>query len=181
GVLNGILVIGLAGLGIMRSLQYAALSGSRSSKRGEGGGGVLVILAFGLVLLVIGYAGVFFGRIIKAAVSRQREYLADAAAVQFTRNPDGIAGALRKIGGYSRHGLIRHARADEASHMYFTEGVPLFLTGLFATHPPLEERIRRIQPSWDGSMPRVFDREPPAETTLQRLQSARHQSTPQTS
>lgn len=180
GVLNGILIIGLAGYGVLRSMRYAAFStgSSRSGKRSDGGAGILIILAFGVALLIIGYAGVFFGRIIKAAVSRQREYLADAAAVQFTRNPDGIGGALQKIGGYSRHGQLQHARADEASHMYFAEGVPVVLTFLFATHPPLPDRIKRIQPSWNGTYPKVFDRAPLPQTPLERLRAARAQPAP---
>lgn len=178
GILNGILIIGLAGYGVLRSMRYAAYGAgsSRSGKRGDGGAGILAILAFGVALLIIGYAGVFFGRIIKAAVSRQREYLADAAAVQFTRNPDGIGSALQKIGGYSRQGVLQHARADEASHMYFAEGVPLMLTFLFATHPPLDDRIKRVLPSWDGKFPKVFDREPIPETPLERMRSARTKS-----
>ena len=68
---------------------------------GKGGGAVLAIFLFGVAMMVIGYIGVFFGKLIKSAVSRQREFLADASAVQFTRNPDGIAGALKKILGLS--------------------------------------------------------------------------------
>ena len=90
------------------------------------------------------------GGLIKAAVSRQREYLADASAVQFTRNPAGIAGALKRIGGAPRASRIQHPRAAELSHMYFTQGVWEGFTSLMATHPPLEKRIRALDPSWDG-------------------------------
>lgn len=129
GLLHGILLLALIG----RSF----LHGSSRSRRGGGG------LLFGLALLAIGYVGVLFGHLIKAAVSRQREYLADASAVQFTRNPAGIAGALRKIAGAGSR--LDHPRADEASHMFFGEGVRAF-AGLFATHPPLAQRIARLEP-----------------------------------
>ncbi len=106
----------------------------------------------GLALYVIGYVGVFFGNLIKAAVSRQREFLADASAVQFTRNPDGIAGALKKIGALAEGSRVRDPHAEEASHMFFGEAVSGLneLFGLLSTHPPLVERIRRIDPSFTG-------------------------------
>jgi hypothetical protein len=100
----------------------------------------------GLALLAIGYVGALFGRMIRAAVSRQREYLADASAVQFTRHPEGIAGALKKIGGIESGSRIGHARAEEASHMFFGQAFESRLTTLFATHPPLQDRIKRIDP-----------------------------------
>ena len=94
----------------------------------------------------------FFTRLIKAAVSRQREFLADAAAVQFTRNPDGIAGALKKIGGLLRGAQLHTPKAEEASHLFFGNA---FKGQWFATHPPLIERIRRIEPGFEGKFPRV--------------------------
>ena len=110
----------------------------------------------GLALYVIGYVGVFFANLIKSAVSRQREFLADASAVQFTRNPDGIAGALKKIGAISAGSTIREPRAEEASHMFFgNAGGAGQLFGLLATHPPLVERIRRLDPSFDGDFSKV--------------------------
>ena len=100
---------------------------------------------------MIGYVGVFFGRLIQAAVSRQREFLADASAVQFTRNPLGIAGALKKIGGLGKDGSrVSDAHAEEVSHMFFGNGLRTPFIGLLATHPPLEERIRAIDPNFDG-------------------------------
>ncbi len=108
----------------------------------------LVLLATGVALLVIGYIGVFFGRLIKAAVSRQREFLADASAVQFTRNADGIGGALRKIGGLSRTmqlgSRIEHPNAEQLSHLFLGAPKPSLIGGLLATHPSIEERLRRI-------------------------------------
>lgn len=108
----------------------------------------------GLLLMVLGSLGVFFGRLIQAAVSRQREYLADAAAVQFTRNPQGLAGALKKIGGLVHGSVVRHPRASEAAHLFFSSAL-YRATLWWATHPPLEERIRRLDPAWDGKFPVV--------------------------
>ncbi len=137
GALFGILVLGLAGRRVLSGMRFS--SGS-SNKRG---GGVVAIVA--LALTVIGYIGFFFGRWIKAAVSRQREYLADASAVQFTRLPDGIAGALKKIAVH-QEGSRLVTDSEEISHMLFGQG---FAKGLFSTHPPLLDRIRRIQPGFD--------------------------------
>ncbi|MGQ0552617.1 MAG: M48 family metallopeptidase [Planctomycetota bacterium] len=149
-LLHGILVIGLAGQMLLRSLRFMRLSRNRR----QGGGGVAAIVALGVGLMVVGFAGVFFGNLIKAAVSRQREFLADASAVQFTRLPEGIAGALKRIGALSFGSRLRHPNAPEASHMFIAEALPRF-SRLFATHPPLEERIRRLDPGWDGSWPEL--------------------------
>ncbi|MEX0613299.1 MAG: M48 family metalloprotease, partial [Pirellulales bacterium] len=113
------------------------------------GNGMAYLLVIGLAFMVVGFIGLLFGNLIKAAVSRQREFLADASAVQFTRNPEGIAGALKRIGAAMFGSRIKNPRAAEASHMYFAEGI----SGLFATHPPLEERIQRLDPQWDGQFP----------------------------
>ncbi|MFA5057993.1 MAG: M48 family metallopeptidase [Opitutaceae bacterium] len=144
----GILVIGLIGRGILRGFARGRVSGGRG--RG-GGGGVLVIIAVGLALMIIGYVGYFFGRLIQAAVSRQREFLADASSVQFTRNPGGIVGALRKIGGYALGSHLATDKAAEIGHFFFAQGFDsMMLDGLWATHPPLDMRIRAIDPQWDG-------------------------------
>jgi Zn-dependent protease with chaperone function len=108
----------------------------------------------GLALIVVGWAGVFFGRLIQSAVSRQRELLADAAAVQFTRNPAGLAGALKKIGGFAYGSRIESPHAEEASHLFFANGLG---NSFFSTHPPLTERIRALDPSFDGKFPRVVE------------------------
>lgn len=157
GILHGILLLGLIGRIILRSTFY---SGSHHSSRrsgnsgsGEGGSGVLVVLAIAVALLLIGAIGSFAGGLIKAAVSRQREYLADASAVQFTRNPGGIAGALKRISATAMHGQLKHPRAAELSHMYFSVGVWEGFSSLMATHPPLQKRILAIEPSWDGTLP----------------------------
>jgi Zn-dependent protease with chaperone function len=143
GLLYGIMVIGLIGYYILRGSVYR-----RQSLRSNNKGGGIAVLGLGLV--AIGYSGMFFGNMIKAAVSRQREFLADASAVQFTRNPQGIAGALKKIGDYHEGSYIRSADTSEISHMLFCQGLKAGFTSLFATHPPLAERIIRLDPRWQG-------------------------------
>jgi Zn-dependent protease with chaperone function len=145
GVLHGILLLGLLGYHLMRTLRYA-----RSSRSRNGGGIIAALLVLALGLIVIGYVGSFFGNWIKALVSRQREYLADSSAVQFTRSRDGIAGALKKIGGLHHGSRLQSPAAAEFSHAYFAQGVSAFAQSLFATHPPLATRIRRIDPRWNG-------------------------------
>lgn len=167
GVLHGILVISMIGYFVMRSG-----GGGRTRRRGKGGGGAIVLL--GLALYVIGWIGVFFGRLIKAGVSRQREYLADAAAVQFTRNPLGIGGALRKIGGHRPGSRIENRRAEEASHLFFSDALKKHFLGMTATHPPLDERIRRIDPSFDGTFPEVAWPEEAAEAPAAAPERPRH-------
>lgn len=154
GVLFGILVIGLIGRIVLSSMRFSGTGRSRSNNK-NGGGAILVILGIAIALMVIGYMGYFFGGLIKSAVSRQREFLADASAVQFTRYPDGISGALKKIGGYSSGSRVLNPRAEEVSHMFFGQGVANALGGLGATHPPLDQRIQRIQPDWNGLFPAV--------------------------
>ena len=156
GILHGILLIGMIGYFILRSLRFTG----RSNKKG---GGVAPILALGLGLMVIGYAGTFFGNWIKASVSRQREYLADSSAVQFTRDREGIANALKKIGG-SVGSTLESANAPQYSHAYFADGIGSFWLSLFSTHPPLERRIKQIQPSWDGKfLTSTITQTPPVE------------------
>ncbi|MEM9418043.1 MAG: M48 family metallopeptidase [Planctomycetota bacterium] len=153
GVIFGILVLSVIGGVVMRSIFYSGGTRRRSSNNKDGGGAVIAIFLLGLALYIIGYVGVFFGRLIQAAISRQREFLADASAVQFTRNPDGIAGALKRIGGYSAGSKMQSAHAIEHSHMFFGSAVTSYLGGALATHPPLPDRIRRIDPSWEGGYP----------------------------
>ncbi|MDX1563932.1 MAG: M48 family metallopeptidase [Phycisphaeraceae bacterium] len=165
GILSGILVIGAIGYTTLRLVFYSGAShrrrggfhmslggGSSSSSRKDGGGAIiLAILAIAVGLMVIGFIGTFFGKLIKAAISRQREFLADASAVQFTRHPEGIAGALKKIG--TAGAAVHHANADEASHMFFSQALTSGLDSMLATHPPLNKRILRIDPSWKGDFP----------------------------
>lgn len=149
GVLFGILAIAVVGRFLLNSVR------SSSSRRNKG---VLAVALLGLSLMLIGYIGVFVGRLIQAAVSRQREFLADASAVQFTRNPAGIGGALMKIAGLERGATIEAPRASEAAHLFFGEGVRSMF-GLLATHPPVEERVRRIDPALLAGV-RAVDRGP---------------------
>ena len=148
GLLFGILFLALIGEIILRS----SFRGNISSSRKEGAGIAFVMMAAGLGLLIIGYVGSFFANLIKASVSRQREFLADASAVQFTRNPDGIAGALMKIGGLSTGSKVAHPMAKDASHLFFGSA---FQSQLFATHPPLSQRIGRLLPHWSGEFGEV--------------------------
>lgn len=155
GVLHGILLLGLIGRLVLRTFFYsgATYNSRRSdSESGKGGAGVLVVLGIAIALLVIGSIGSLMGGLIKAAVSRQREFLADASAVQFTRNPGGIAGALKRILAASSGSQLSHPRAPEMSHMFFAQGVWEGFTLLMATHPPLPVRIRAVEPSWDGKI-----------------------------
>jgi hypothetical protein len=128
-------------------------SGGRSSGRNDSRGGLMLL---GLGVFVLGLVGAFFGRLIMAAVSRQREYLADASAVQFTRNSEGIGGALKKIGGLAEGSRIANPQAAEVGHMFFANALGGGgLAGLLATHPPLVGRIRRLDPQFDGQFPEV--------------------------
>jgi len=136
GALFGILLLALIGRRILIHSHFAG----RSSR--DKNGAVVLLIAFGL--MAVGYIGQFFGRWIKAAVSRQREYLADASAVQFTRDPDGIGGALKKIAVYS-DGSYLNVDTEEVGHMLFGNGQKMMM---FSTHPPLNERIGRIDPAF---------------------------------
>ena len=147
GLLFGILMLTLVGRIIVRA---GFLSGNRRSSGNNKGGGGAAIALLGLVLIIIGYIGVFFGRLIQAAVSRQREYLADASSVQFTRNPDGITGALKKIALAENGSLIANPHATATCHMFFANALRGGISGLLATHPPLAARIKAIDPTFDG-------------------------------
>ena len=133
GVLFGILVIGIAGRKMLENTGRSRDNGS--------------YVAFGIAILAIGYIGVFFGRLIKASISRQREYLADASAVQFTRQSLGIGGALKKIGALVEGSKLQSSEKEEVAHMLFGDGVGY--SDLFATHPPLDKRIKAIDPQFD--------------------------------
>ena len=142
-ILNGDMRLNLRLMGVLGGILLLATLGrilARSTSRSDSKGVPFVLLGIGLI--AVGYIGVFFGRLIQASVSRQREFLADASSVQFTRNRDGIGGALAKIG---RDGSrVAHPLADEASHMFFGEAIAASFAGLMATHPPLEERLKRV-------------------------------------
>lgn len=160
-ILNGDMRLNLRLLALLHGILFISEAGQqllqvRSSGR-DRNGGILVVLGVGLSFIIIGYIGVLFGQLIKAAVSRQREYLADASAVQFTRNPAGIAGALKRIAALQQGGRVKHPQASEMSHLFFADALSRwqmgFIGGWFATHPPLEDRIKRIEPHWIGGLP----------------------------
>jgi len=144
GVLFGIMLISIIGNGLMRAGFWGGAASRSRDKSGN------AIMLFGLGMMAIGGIGVFFGRLIQSAISREREYLADASAVQFTRNPDGIGGALKKIGGAGS--VVNHHHASETAHFFFANALKSSFGGAFATHPPLPDRIQRIEPNWDGKM-----------------------------
>lgn len=123
-----------------RGSWWADTTKHKGSSRGS-----LVLLGIGL--MIVGWLGVLLGRMIKAAISRQREFLADASAVQFTRNPEGVAGALKVIGGAGYGSEVNHPNSQEAGHLYFGA---ISSYRLWSTHPPLADRIRQIEPGWDG-------------------------------
>ncbi|MFW1676862.1 M48 family metallopeptidase [Pontibacter sp. JAM-7] len=135
-LLHGIVFIGYVGEMMVRS----------SSRRRKSNGQIAIV---GIALMAIGWLGTLFGQLIKAAVSRQREYLADASAVQFTRDPKGIGNALKLIGGSQYGAELQNDHRREVSHLFFGQVVRK-MAAPFATHPPLMERILRVQPDWDG-------------------------------
>lgn len=157
GLLHGIQMIALGGEFLLRGLRPRAFHRPR---RADGAGALL-----GAALFVIGWLGVFFATLIKAAVSRQREFLADASAVQYTRNPDGIGGALAKIGGFARGASLHNPREREISHFLFAHGEdgagPHWMDRLLATHPSLAERLARIHNTdvaqWRRGFPEVTE------------------------
>jgi len=150
GFLHGILIIGMLGYFMLRVSAFSSYRHRRSSRDSS----PMALLALGAGLMVVGFLGTFFGNLIKAGVSRQREFLADASAVQFTRQPAGIAGALKRIGGFLSGSTVQSPNAPEANHMFFGKATS-GLSGLFATHPPLADRIRKLEPSWDGQFAEV--------------------------
>jgi Zn-dependent protease with chaperone function len=143
GVLAGIVAIGSIGGFLVRLAGQSASDDIRFAAP---------VFLLGVALFIIGYVGLFFARLIKAAVSRQREFLADASSVQFTRNPDGIAGALDQIRSTPGGALMQGRYAEEMSHLFFGQGIKVFFSGLFDTHPPLDERIRRVNPGFQPSL-----------------------------
>lgn len=163
GWIYGIMMLTLLGRGFWELLKSAGDSDCGSGdfiRVGRGGGGgkgggkgagalIVAIIIVAVLITVIGFIGELFARLIQAAVSRQREYLADAAAVQFTRNPEGIGNALRRIGGRSQGSRVHHSQAGEFAHAFFGNSSERRVS-FFATHPPLPERIRKVLPDWKG-------------------------------
>ena len=147
-ILNGDMRLNVQLMGWVFGLFVIALIGrlilnfSPRDRRGNNGW-----IALGVAVMVLGYVGLFFGRLMQAAVSRQRERLADASGVQFTRNPQGLKEALVKIAAMPEGSVLTTPHAEQAAHMFFAEG----LNRALATHPPLLERIRELDPQFDES------------------------------
>ena len=152
-MLRGITFIGDVGSILLRS------ASRRHRYRSSKDDNRSAALALGLGLYVIGLLGGLMAGLIKSAISKQKEYLADASAVQFTRNPEGIGDALKIIGGHSSGTQVTAGRAEEMSHLFFGQVQPRLWSG-FATHPPIAKRIKRIDPAWDGMF---LTATPPAE------------------
>jgi len=146
GTLAGITLLSHIGYLLMRSLGGSGSRRRSSSGKNEGGGAAVLIVVLGVGLYLVGLIGALAAALIQAAISRQREFLADAAAVQYTRNPTGIAGALRAIGNFSHGSNLESTQAGQVRHMFFSQG----LRAAFATHPPLDLRIGRIEEGWQA-------------------------------
>ena len=149
GVLGGLMGIAVTGQAVMRLALHLLRAGTRRSRRKNDGAGIAIgLAAVGAAIWVIGSIGVFFGRLLQCAVSRQREHLADASATQFTRDPLALASALKIIGAWPQGARLAASHTSEVAHMLFAGG----RARLFATHPPLLTRIRRLDPAFDGDL-----------------------------
>lgn len=148
GMVFGLVALYTVGRVILRSAAFSR-RGSRDNR------GVAPMLAIGLAMVVLGSLGVLGGRILQSAVSRKREYLADATGVQFTRNPQGLANALKKIGATAAGSHIGNGHAEEARHMFFAQATGSFV-GLFSTHPPLHARIRALDPNFNSATDPIY-------------------------
>jgi Zn-dependent protease with chaperone function/uncharacterized tellurite resistance protein B-like protein len=152
GYVFGLVAVSMAGRLLLRGAAIGGPRGRSAGRRGGGGGATAALMAAGLAVVVLGSIGVLAGRILQAAVSRQREVLADASAVQFTRNPEGLANALKRIAASPLASSVRAVRREEIGHMLFASG-RRSLAGLMATHPPVAERIRALDPNWKPGDP----------------------------
>lgn len=157
GMVSGIVFIGAIGRFIVEVLHESRIGryGAHSSGNKKGGNPIVALYLLGIGLMILGWIGTFIGEWIKAMISRQREYLADASAVQYTRYPQGIAHALIKIGSNEYGSSIQATAGGTYSHLFFADGITNFWDQLFSTHPRLEDRICRILPSWNGKF--IFD------------------------
>jgi len=141
GFAFGLAVLALVGYLLLRTTSMMGRSRSRN-----GGGVVAGLLLAGALIWLFGSLGELAARLLQSAVSRQREFLADAAAVQFTRNPGGLAGALRRIASEAAGSKIESSRARETAHLFFAPALTGGLSSLFATHPPLQDRLKALDP-----------------------------------
>ncbi len=156
GLLFGIMLVSDAGMHLLSGSMRLSMARRGTLARRQGGGAPPALMLLGFLLFLAGLIGMVLADLIKRAVSRQREFLADAAAVQFTRNPEGLAGALKIIGGYKQGGRIVQPAAHQASHLFFCNALSASASGSWwATHPPLAERIRRLDPSFRGRLETV--------------------------
>lgn len=146
GILAGILLIGQLGTFLLHSLRGRRTHYSSKSSSKKGGDGIVMIFLLGIGLYVVGYIGLFFGRLIKSAISRQRELLADSSSVQFTRNPIGLVGALQKIQQSTVGTYLNSSHAEDISHLCFCPSLSILFTRLLDTHPPLDVRIKELDP-----------------------------------
>ncbi len=167
-ILNGDMRLNIRLIGILFGILCLATIGRILLNARSGSNRNNALPLAGLGLIIIGAIGVFFGRLIQAAVSRQREFLADASSVQFTRNPAGLSGALQKVGGYGSR--MWSPNAPDAGHLFFGNALSDAFLGALATHPPLEERIRAIDQTWDGKFKRLTDDRP--EKLFERVSDA---------
>jgi len=156
-LLAGILFLSEAGRFVLGAMNH---SGCRQGYRREDTLSPFVfLLPMAVILFTVGSIGLLFARLIKASISRQREYLADAASVQYTRDNQGLASALYKISTLSEGSTLQTMYAEEASHMCFSESVAMFsgiLSRMLSTHPSTEQRIKAMCPGWmPGRMPEV--------------------------
>lgn len=170
-ILGGILAIGQLGYFMLRSMRFSGSRRSSSSGNNQLG---LVIFGGAVALLVVGYIGLFFGRLIKAAISRQREFLADASAVQYSRDSMGIANALYRIKTNGKGSLLDSSHAEDMSHMCFGNALKLkAFSGMLATHPPIDERIKTLVP---GYKPPSSQRQTKQQTEETSAQSFTHET-----
>ena len=156
--LNTWMIVLLAGLASVSALGARVLAA-------HPGAGLLI----GVPLAVLGSIGLAFARLIQAGISRQREYLADASAVRYTRSPDGLAAALARIERHRLGSTVSHRDAAALGHLFFAAGAFIWFERVFATHPPLGERIARIAPRFSAE--RYVERHPPM-TEAQMLEQA---------
>jgi len=161
GITAGLLLLGKVGSYLLRSTFY-----SRRSRSSSGGGGrmQLAILLIGIGILVVGFIGLVFGRLMKAAVSRQRELLADASSVAYTRNPQGLVFALRRIAQDKEQGHLNSVNAEDVSHICFSPALGTYLSGAFSTHPPIPVRVQRLDPKGvyaNAPLPHTQETPPP--------------------
>jgi len=171
GLLYGITLISDTGIMMM-----TARNSSHHTRRERGTHPAIALIGF--FIFLAGTVGAVLADMIKRAVSRQREFLADAAAVQFTRNPEGLAGALKVIGGYKVGSRINHAATGQASHFFFGNAMKSWENReWWATHPPLAERIKRLDPGFSGSFDTVHSASRSASVMQEAITSlAAHQT-----